>query len=162
MDATPWFYKRWWTANVALPIFAFVGRVKHDARVFRNSELYHKGMQGNLLTSTRNISDAEVPVILGEPAYPLVPWLMKPNPGHALSRQRTTFNFKHSSTRMATEIAFGRLNGRWRWPLKRLDNRLVNIPTIVEACVLHNFCELHIKTLMMGFQLLIGQLMNLR
>lgn len=121
----------------------------HDARVFRNSQLYRKGMENNLFTSfTRTISDAEVPVvILGDPAYPLLPWLMKPYPGHSLSRQKNTFNFKQSSTRMAIEIAFGRLKGRWRCLLKRLDNRMVNIPTIVAACcVLHNFCELNKDT----------------
>lgn len=45
---------------------------------------------------------------------------------------------------MAVEIAFGRLKGRWRILLKRLDMKTRNVPLAVGACcTLHNICEIH-------------------
>lgn len=45
---------------------------------------------------------------------------------------------------MVVENAFGRLKGRWRCLLKRLDFKLENVPNVVSACVvLHNMCELY-------------------
>ena len=42
------------------------------------------------------------------------------------------------------ENAFGRLKGRCRCLLKRLDFKLENVPYIVSACmVLHNMCEMY-------------------
>ena len=43
---------------------------------------------------------------------------------------------------MVVENAFGRLKGRWRCLLKRMDFKLINVPLVVAACVtLHNYCE---------------------
>ena len=43
---------------------------------------------------------------------------------------------------MVVENAFGRLKGRWRCLLKRMDFMLENVPNVVAACViLHNICE---------------------
>ena len=57
------------------------GRV-HDARVFSNSDLFQKGQNGQLLPDwKKNINGMEVPlVILRDPAYSLLTWLMKPYP----------------------------------------------------------------------------------
>ena len=45
---------------------------------------------------------------------------------------------------MVVENAFGRLKGRWRCLLKRLDFKLENIPYVVSSCVtLHNICEMY-------------------
>ena len=54
------------------------GRV-HDARVFANSTLYRKAQGGELLPNRcENLCGVDVPpVILGDPAYPLLSWLMK-------------------------------------------------------------------------------------
>ena len=55
------------------------GRV-HDARVFTNFSLCEKGHAGTLLPHRpRRIGETDVPVMLiGNSAYPLLPWLMKP------------------------------------------------------------------------------------
>jgi hypothetical protein len=122
------------------------GRV-HDARVFANSTLYAKGQDGTLLPHwTERIGGTDVPlVLLGDPAYPLLPWLMKAFPDNGrLSRQQRTFNYRLSRARVVVEHAYGRLKGRWRCLLKRLDISVSDVPGLVAACcVLHNMCEIH-------------------
>ena len=122
------------------------GRV-HDARVFANSSLYQKGQNGNLLPDWKEqIAGSDVPlVVLGDPAYPLLPWLMKahPNNGHLTTEQKQ-FNYRLSKARVVVEHCYGRLKGRWRCLLKRLDVDVGDVPEVVAACcVLHNICERH-------------------
>ena len=48
-----------------------------QARVFVNSSLYHKGVNGTILSDWKwQISRVQVPlVLLGDPAYSALPWL---------------------------------------------------------------------------------------
>jgi hypothetical protein len=119
----------------------------HDARVLVNSTLYKKAITNNLLPNcTRRLCGVDIPLlILGDPAYPLLPWLMKPylENQHSTSEERH-FNYRQSRARMTVENAFGRLKGRWRCLLKRMDVNIANIPNVVATCVaLHNYCEMH-------------------
>ena len=42
------------------------------------------------------------------------------------------------------EHSYGKLKGRWRCLLKRLDVAIEDVPELVAACcVLHNLCEIH-------------------
>ena len=122
------------------------GRV-HDARVFSNSGLYRLGQEGILLPSwTEHLSGKDIPlVILGDPAYPLLSWLMKSFPDNGcLSRQQKTFNYRLSRARVVVEHAYGRLKGRWRCLLKRLDVNVGDVPHVIAVCcTLHNICEMH-------------------
>ena len=54
------------------------GRV-HNARVFANSPIYKKGIEGRLFHGLKkSISTKDVPVCLpGDSAYPLKSWLLK-------------------------------------------------------------------------------------
>ena len=84
-------------------------------------------------------------LILGDLAYPLLPWLMKPysDTGH-LSQKQVEFNHRLSRAHMVVENSFGRLKGRWRSLLKRNDTDVSFMPTYVTAyCILHNICEVH-------------------
>ena len=65
-------------------------------------------------------------MILGDSAYALSNWLMKPyiDRGNLTSDERS-FNIKYSMTREVVEIAFGRLKGRFRGIGKRLDLKFI-------------------------------------
>ncbi|CAM4581506.1 unnamed protein product [Caretta caretta] len=61
----------------------------HDARIFRNSGLFQKLQEGTLFPDQKiTVGDVEMPIcILGDPAYPLMPWLMKSYTGSLDSSQ---------------------------------------------------------------------------
>ncbi|XP_029673488.1 putative nuclease HARBI1 [Formica exsecta] len=111
----------------------------HDARVFRNSPLFHQ------------ISNAERPLIpenmhlIGDSAYPLLYNVMTPvrDNGHLTFSQRV-YNTKLSSIRSIIERAFGLLKNKFR-RLKYLDISDFNLGNdmIAAACVLHNFIIIH-------------------
>ncbi|XP_050818238.1 uncharacterized protein LOC127055383 [Gopherus flavomarginatus] len=88
----------------------------HDARIFRNSGLFMKLQAGTFFPDHKiTVGDVEMPiVILGDPTYPLMPWLMKLYTGK-LDRSKDRFNYRLSRCRMTVECAFGHLKGRWRF-----------------------------------------------
>ena len=119
----------------------------HDARVLGNSSLYHRGNAGTLFPDSKTmIAGVEVPiVVLGDPAYPLLPWIMKPYIDTSnLTCEQQRFNYRLSRARVVVEDAFGRLKQRWRCQLKRNDTDVLDLPVQVAACcVLHNIREMH-------------------
>ena len=126
------------------------GRV-HDARVLANSEIFNKGETDTLFPSWSKqlqLPDREISlpiVLIGDPAYPLRSWLLKPysNRGQ-LSVVQQAFNYRLSRARMTIENSFGRLKGRWRCLQFRLDVETTFACTVIAACViLHNVCEIH-------------------
>ncbi|CAM4671802.1 unnamed protein product [Lepidochelys kempii] len=139
---------RFTNINVGWP-----GKV-HDARIFRNSGLFQKLQEGTLFPDQKiTVGDVEMPIcILGDPAYPLMPWLMKSYTG-SLDSSQELFNYRLSKCRMVVECAFGRLKARWRSLLTRLDLSETNIPTVITACcVLHNICESKGEMFMAGWE----------
>ncbi|CAM4388262.1 unnamed protein product [Lepidochelys olivacea] len=136
---------RFTNINVGWP-----GKV-HDARIFRNSGLFKRLQEGIYFPDQKiTVGDVEMPiVILGDPAYPLMPWLMKLYTG-SLDSSKELFNYK---CRMVVECAFGHLKGHWRSLLTRSDLNEINIPIVIAACcVLHNLCESKGKTFMAGWE----------
>uniref|UniRef100_A0A8C3FK40 DDE Tnp4 domain-containing protein n=1 Tax=Chrysemys picta bellii TaxID=8478 RepID=A0A8C3FK40_CHRPI len=139
---------RFTSINVGWP-----GRV-HDARVFRNTSLFKWLQQGIYFPDQKiTVGDVDMPiVILGDPAYPLMPWLMKPYTG-SLDSSHELFNYRLSKCRMVVERAFGCLKGRWHTLLTRSDLSQTNIPIVIAACcVLHNLCESKGETFMAGWE----------
>ncbi|XP_062409995.1 uncharacterized protein zgc:113227 [Sardina pilchardus] len=122
----------------------FPGSV-HDARVLKQSELWERLGDGQILnTHTVNISGHDTGYFLiGDPAYPLQRWLMKPfSDTGRLTPEQQRFNYRISSARSVVETAFGRLKGRWRCLMKRNDCKIEMVKKMVlTCCVLHNMCE---------------------
>ena len=119
----------------------------HDARIFSNSGLYKKGNEGSLFSSdvTETIQGCDIqPLLLGDPAYPLLPWLVKGYPENSnTSDVERHFNYMLSRARMTVENTFGRWKGRFQKFLKRVDMQVVTLVNVVVAsCILHNICEL--------------------
>ena len=119
----------------------------HDARVLVNSQLYYRVQEKKILnTSSRNISGKTIlSFLVGESAYPLSTWLMKPFPHNStLTDSQRNFNYRLSHARIVSENAFGRLKARWRRLMKQNDMEVEHVPQVVAACcILHNICEMH-------------------
>ena len=76
----------------------------------RHYNVYLKACSGDLLARwTEYIDNTEVPLFLiGEPAYPLLPWLMKAYSRNDLTEEQKLFNYRVSRARMTVECSFGR------------------------------------------------------
>ena len=119
----------------------------HDARVFTNSSIFKKGNEGNLFPDdlTMEIHGTELsPIIVADPAYPLLPWVLKGfQRKDDQPRRERVFNYRLSRARMTVENTFGRWKGRFIRFRKCVDMEvpaLVNV--VLASCILHNICEI--------------------
>ena len=82
----------------------------------------------------------EVPYFLvGDEAFPLKTWLMKPVPRRQLTMNQRIYNYRISRARRVVENAFGIMANKWRCLLYRIALSPEKLPVIVTACcVLHN------------------------
>lgn len=105
-----------------------------DGGIFNKSSL-KKGIEGNLLDLP---VDA---VILGDEAFPLTSYLMKPYPRrNMLTRKEKIYNYRLCWARRIVENAFGILASRFRLfrrPMSVAPKTVVKIAKA--ACALHNF-----------------------
>ena len=117
----------------------------HDARVF--SSLNTKFKNGDTPTCPKRIVAGMDPVqvfILGDPAYPLLPYVMKEYPNGGATQEEQYYGYRLCSARNVIECAFGRLKARFSLLRRAMDINLLDLPTVVYACfVLHNFCEIN-------------------
>lgn len=109
----------------------------HDKRVFTNSAIFK-----NAEIERRNEYFPNERKILGDKAYPILPWCIPPyfDRGRLTDQQRK-FNKTHASMRQIVERTYALLFGRFR-RLHFLDmNSVKYMPsTILACCVLHNIC----------------------
>ena len=115
----------------------------HDARILRNSTLYQRAEQGDVLTGpVVDVDGHEIgPYLFGNSAYPSSPWLQKPFPEATRDRSEIQFNRELSSARVKVECAFCCLKSGWRILQKRLNSDLaLSVKNAIACAVLHNFC----------------------
>ncbi|XDV31444.1 hypothetical protein PO909_034127 [Leuciscus waleckii] len=78
--------------------------------------------------------------MVGDSAFPLKTYLMRPFPGNRIPRWRQMFSYRLSRARMVVECAFGILSSRWRVLHTRINVKPENADSIVTAaCILHNY-----------------------
>ncbi|XP_036332451.1 protein ALP1-like [Rhagoletis pomonella] len=81
--------------------------------------------------------------LVGDAAFPLRRYLMRPYPGRGIPEEQEYFNKRLSRARRVIENAFGILTAKWRILRTTLCMAPKNAEQIVIACiVLHNFIKL--------------------
>ncbi|KAK3736780.1 hypothetical protein QZH41_001694 [Actinostola sp. cb2023] len=115
----------------------------HDGRVLRRSTIFQRAEARQILTApTININGRNIgPYLVGDSAYPISPWLIKPYPEGTRDPDEKNFNKELSSARVKVECAFGLLKSRWRVLMKRFDSEIeFAIKSTIACAVLHNIC----------------------
>ena len=114
--------------------------------MFANSRLNFLLKNEQIPPCRCKILDKELSVyIIGGPAYPLMPHLMKKYAGGC---QEQYFGYELCSARNVIECSFGRLKARFGCLRRAMDINMGDLPNVIYACfVLHNFCEMNGETI---------------
>ena len=92
--------------------FWFPGN-SHDAVIFRSTDLWNSIQEGFIPAIGKAVGDITVPPLsVGDSAFPLRSWLMKPFTNAVLTPQQHYLNYCLSRACMVTEAAYGQLKGR--------------------------------------------------
>ena len=89
-------------------------------------------------------NEPPVPVcILEDPAYPLLPFLMKEFANDRKNQSEQFYGFRLSSARMIIGCSFGRLKARFGCLGRDMVINLNDLTHVIHACfILHNSCEI--------------------
>ena len=114
-----------------------------DAGVFNASHLCSALEEERLLFPNPQPlpgDDVDMPYFLvGDDAFPLRTWLMKPYSARYLTHNERVFNYRLSRARRVVENAFGILANRWRCLLTCIQVKPLNATKVVKGTLtLHN------------------------
>ncbi|XP_017470013.1 PREDICTED: uncharacterized protein LOC108361774, partial [Rhagoletis zephyria] len=96
--------------------------------------------ENDVLRSTNNCFPH---YFVGDNAFPLKPFLMRPFPGENLPPDRQIFKQRLSRARRVIENVFGILACRWRILLSPLKMSPTSAEIVNATVVLHNFVKMH-------------------
>jgi len=119
------------------------GRVS-DGNVFSNSNIAMRLARQNIgLPPDENLGGVPLPyTVIGDEAFPLKKYLMRPYPRTArrLSEAERIFNYRLSRSRNTVENAFGILANTWRIYERPIERRVQLCDKLILATVvLHNY-----------------------
>ena len=107
---------------------------------------FHKATNGRVAALTagplQNINGVDVaPYIVGDGAYPLSEWLLKPYPRTGvLAQDEKRFNKEISKARVKVEHCYGILKGRWRILRQAIQDDIQKVPLIILCCCILHVC----------------------
>lgn len=137
----------------------------HDAIIFQSTQIWSDAREGKLIPQMeKNLNGVLVPpLVVGDSAFPLQPWLMKPYSNALLTPKQRYFNYRLSRARMVTEECYGQLKGRWRILLRKCESRTDVVRASTLACmVLHNICIERGETISKKLNLTVNPITNQR
>ena len=133
------------TSRILFHYWASIGYPgnNHDSIIFLSTALYQKISEAEFIPKySKKDADMEVyPMLIGDSAFPFMPWLMKPYGNAILTEQQRYFNYRFSRARMVVEGAFGQLKARWRILKRKNESDLSTVRIMSLACIiLHKIC----------------------
>lgn len=119
-----------------------------DGGIFSHST-FGKALEQNKLNVPKdaNLPSTEIPapyVIVGDEAFPLRTYLMRPYPGNQINGEieKQIFNYRLSRARRVSENAFGILAQKFRIFFRTINALPQNVDNIVlTTCILHNYIK---------------------
>lgn len=122
---------------------SFPGSIS-DGGVWASTEFANDMATGNLpLPDPTLLPGTNIPfsfVFIGDEAFPLSTYMMRPYPRKNLTDDMRIFNYRLSRARRTIENAFGILTARWRILHKPLCMSTTNCENVLKALIcLHNF-----------------------
>ena len=110
----------------------------HDARLLKESSIFHKILKGDVLPeSVVILGDFRyLPlVIVGDSAFPQFSYLIKGYNENARDKKQRYFNKRLCGARVVTKNAYGILKERWCILYKKTECRLFNLRYVIMACI---------------------------
>lgn len=116
----------------------------NDASVLKLSGFYDLAETQQILAGPSKLfHGTEVrPLVVGDSAYPLTNWLVKPySDKEVLTPEESKFNTNLRASRSVVDRAFRMLKARFGIVTKKSEQRPASLNrTLVTACILHNIC----------------------
>lgn len=117
-----------------------------DGGIFAHSQLGKNLENGRCnIPNETNLPNTDTPapyVIVGDEAFPLKTYLLRPFPGSHLDNPKKIYNYRLSRARNVSEESFGILSQKFRIYQRRLKLHPKCADIIIFAtCILHNFIK---------------------